>query len=198
MARMRAGAATAEERLLDAAGRLFVERGYAAIGIRQIAKEAGLTIGALYHYADSKEALFLRVLDRGYTAATTSIAAATNREGPPVDRLRRLVRAQLEGEVSDRDLWRLTRAELDSLSPAARKEVVRLRDDFEAVWAEVIQAGIDDDSFDPIDPSIARLTLITMCSSVADWFRPDGRLTLDEIAAVVADQALLALRARTT
>ena len=49
--------------LISAARRLFAERGYHNVGVREFAAAAGVTRGALYHYFADKEALFLAVYD---------------------------------------------------------------------------------------------------------------------------------------
>lgn len=49
--------------LVAAARKLFAERGYHNVGIREFAAEAGLTRGALYHHFGDKESLFLAVYD---------------------------------------------------------------------------------------------------------------------------------------
>lgn len=54
----------AEERFLDAAERLLVEVGYAAITTRRLAEEAGANHGLVHYYFGSMEELFLRVLER--------------------------------------------------------------------------------------------------------------------------------------
>lgn len=57
-------AATTRERLLEAAARLFLERGYAATGVSAVLEAAGVRSGSLYHFFRSKEDLLLGVLDR--------------------------------------------------------------------------------------------------------------------------------------
>ena len=52
--------------LLDAAGRLFRERGIDGVGVAEIAREAGLTHGALYAHFPSKDALVAAALDAGF------------------------------------------------------------------------------------------------------------------------------------
>jgi AcrR family transcriptional regulator len=49
--------------LIAAARKLFTERGYHAVGIRDFATEAGVTRGALYHHFGDKESIFLAVFD---------------------------------------------------------------------------------------------------------------------------------------
>ncbi|MBI4500900.1 MAG: TetR family transcriptional regulator [Gemmatimonadetes bacterium] len=53
-----------EQRLLDAAERLLVEIGYAAITTRRLAEEAGVNQGLVHYYFGSMEELFFQVLDR--------------------------------------------------------------------------------------------------------------------------------------
>ena len=56
--------------ILDTAMRLFVERGYDAVSMRDSARAAGVTPGLAYHYFDSKQKLFAAALD-AYAAECT-------------------------------------------------------------------------------------------------------------------------------
>ena len=51
------------EEVLSAAHALFLERGYDAVGLRDIAKEAGVSIGTVYAYFSDKRDLFIRVIE---------------------------------------------------------------------------------------------------------------------------------------
>lgn len=55
-------AARTRGRLVDIAGRLFIERGYSAVSIRDIAEAAGLTKGAVYGHFRSKGQLLVEVI----------------------------------------------------------------------------------------------------------------------------------------
>jgi TetR/AcrR family transcriptional regulator len=59
-----AGRRDTEERFLDAAERLLVEVGYAAITTRRLAEEAGANLGLVHYYFGSMEELFVQVLER--------------------------------------------------------------------------------------------------------------------------------------
>ena len=76
----RANQATAtRQALLNAARRLFAERGYHATGTPEIAAAAGVTRGAMYHHFQDKEQLFEEVFKAVAkdleTAATASVSA---------------------------------------------------------------------------------------------------------------------------
>jgi len=82
--------------LIDAGRRLFGERGYAAVGTEEIARDAGVTRGALYHQFADKQALFGAVFEALEEAVLIEIAtqAASDDDGP-VNALRRSVSAWL-------------------------------------------------------------------------------------------------------
>jgi AcrR family transcriptional regulator len=185
-----------EARLLNAASELFAERGYAAVGIREIARHAGVTIGALYHYASSKEMLLVSLLRRSYARLMPVILEAGSTDVSPVERIRSLTTTHIRTEVAQRDLWRVSRAELNLLGSDARQEVVSQRDEFEAVWDKAIDDGITSGDFTVGDARVTRMCIVEMCNGVGIWYREDGRLTLDQIIDEVAHNALLMLGVR--
>jgi AcrR family transcriptional regulator len=65
-----------QDRILDAAVRVFRRHGFRRSSMEQAAEEAGLTRQALYHHFASKEALFRAVLERLYENALAAEAAA--------------------------------------------------------------------------------------------------------------------------
>jgi AcrR family transcriptional regulator len=70
-----------QDRILDAAMRVFRRHGFRRSSIEQAAEEAGLTRQALYHHFASKEALFRAVIERLYEQGIEAeIAAATAAE----------------------------------------------------------------------------------------------------------------------
>jgi AcrR family transcriptional regulator len=61
--------------ILDAAERLLIEVGHAAISTRKLAEEAGVNAGLIHYYFGSMEEVFLQVLER-FTARLTQRQAA--------------------------------------------------------------------------------------------------------------------------
>src|SRR6516162_11954253 len=73
-----------QDRILDAAMRVFRRHGFRRSSIEQAAEEAGLTRQALYHHFASKEALFRAVIERLYEQgleAEITAAKAAEEEG---------------------------------------------------------------------------------------------------------------------
>jgi AcrR family transcriptional regulator len=78
----------ATRRTLVAVGRrLFAGRGYAAVGLAEIVREAGVTKGALYHHFDGKAALFRAVLEEVQQEVAARVATAADAEDDPWQQL---------------------------------------------------------------------------------------------------------------
>jgi AcrR family transcriptional regulator len=92
-------AARTRRRILDAAARLFAEKGYSVTSLREVAEAADLRDGSLYYHFSSKEELVDEVTRNGVARAVEHIRAAVDGLGPNASaarRLRALIRAHLE------------------------------------------------------------------------------------------------------
>lgn len=76
------------ERLLDAAMRLFAEKGYLATSVAEILQQAGANSGSLYHYFPTKQDLLIAVLERYQHGIYPMLLEPAWRHIPdPVDRI---------------------------------------------------------------------------------------------------------------
>ncbi len=66
--RQRAKSEAAAGKVLDAALKLFSHQGYRATSMREIAAEAGVSVGNVYHHFGNKEAIFQQLIDRYWAA----------------------------------------------------------------------------------------------------------------------------------
>lgn len=109
--------------LLDAAGRVFAERGYHAASVDLVAEAAGYTKGAVYSNFDSKEELFLALLDRRMDSRF-ELTEQVLFGRPAEERAGMLVGDEPAMDVLDQDWYLL---ETEFLLYAARNEQVRER-----------------------------------------------------------------------
>ncbi len=179
------------DRIRRSALHLFAKHGYEATGIREVARDAGLSLSTLYHYIESKEDLLLDIIRTSMSELRAAAQESLANSETPAERLAGLVRGhvtvhgrmRLDAIVSD--------TELRSLSEAERKGAVKLRDRYEQQWQEVIDEGVAANDFYVTDPKLVRLALLQMCTGVAYWYSPAGDRALPHIADAFADLALL-------
>lgn len=110
------------DKLLEAAGRAFAERGFAAATIRDICKEAGANVAAVNYYFQDKLALYAEVLRQVTHASNVArVRVALDGQSSPEEALREAIRARLRGIHSQqRPDWhfRIAARELAQPTPA--------------------------------------------------------------------------------
>ncbi|HTX62888.1 MAG TPA: TetR/AcrR family transcriptional regulator [Acidimicrobiales bacterium] len=183
------GSSTAE-RVERAALRLFAIRGFEGTGIRSIADEAGITLGSLYHYIGTKEDLLDRLMHKSMLGLLGPGREIVETVADPRERIVKLVDLHVRRHAEDNLLSIVGDAEIRSLTPARRRKAVALRDSYESLWEETIDAGSRSGDFHVPDVKLATFALIEMCSGVAYWYSSNGRLPLDAISKAFVEMTL--------
>jgi AcrR family transcriptional regulator len=129
------------ETILDAAARVFVDLGYARATTNKIAAEAGISVGSLYQYFPSKDALAVELLRRYRMKLLGVVGAGLSRVGERGLEVvvRDLVDALLRAEGIDPTLQRVLIEQV--LRTSARAEVLGFEEKLEEVVAEQLRAA---------------------------------------------------------
>jgi AcrR family transcriptional regulator len=149
-----------------------------------------VSTAALYHYMGSKQDLLLEIIRGGLHELTAGAVEALGDVDEPVDRLDRLVRAHVTYHGRKQMVALVSDNELRSLDAPSLKSVIKIRDRYEALWAETIAAGVSEGDFRIDDQKLFRLGLMQMCTGVAYWYQAAGELSLPAIAEKFAVLAL--------
>jgi AcrR family transcriptional regulator len=185
--------------LADAAIVAMSEHGYHGTSVRDIADRAGMSSAALYHHFTSKQDLLFHITDRGIESLVRETEAAL-RASPddPAEQLRAIVRVHVRTHAENQQASFIGNSEIRSLDAANRAIVVSKRDQQKGIFDRVVADGGERGVFTTPYPKEATMALVTMCTAVAQWYRPDGALRPDEIADRYADLglAMLGYRAR--
>ncbi|WP_330237665.1 TetR/AcrR family transcriptional regulator [Streptomyces sp. NBC_00525] len=136
------------ERLIDAGVELVTAEGSAAVGLREIARRAGVSHGAPRRYFPTHHSLLSAIARRGFADLAARLAAATNDPRTPRGRLRALSEAYLEYARDNRGMFELmfrhdlldSEAHADATPPEAGTPVPpRLRDSSLPLFAGLVE-----------------------------------------------------------
>jgi len=177
-----------EARIRRASLRLFASKGYGAVGIREIAQEAGISTAALYHYMRTKEDLLVALMTDRMRRIIVAATLARDEYPDPARRLVALVRVHVVTHARFPD--GVVDNEVRSLGPEARPRIIALRDQYQALWEGVLEDGLALGVFEMEEPRLTKLALIEMCNGVIHWYSPRGDAGLDRIADAFAAMAL--------
>ena len=181
--------------ILDAASKLFIERGLGGTSMQDIAEALGLTRTAVYYYYRNKEAI-LEGLTENVTLSAKRLAGdvAARADLDPIEALRGLVERHARLILSQPLEFRVVDRNESDLPPRLRAAAETARRGVLENFSAVIERGVRSGHFRVVDARIAAFALIGMCNWTAWWFKTGGRKTEAEIGAILADFAVHALQ----
>ena len=165
--------------LLDEAARAFAQRGFAAASVRDIVGPIGMLPGSLYCHFETQEALLLAVYKEGVERISAAVDAAVAPLASPWARLEAACVAHLRSLLDQTDYSQVVIRVRPSDAPAVERELVALRDRYEARWATLVAAL-------PLERGVSRsdlrLFLMGALNWSQTWYRDGGASTPDRIA----------------
>ena len=150
------GRAAADKRrtILDAAVRAFAAKGYHACRVGDIAEEARVAYGLVYHYFPSKEAVLEAVFRETWGALLAALRELEARREPADEKVRKVAAIVLRSWRNDPDLVRVLVREV-ARSPHLQQEVDEIAQAFAAL-ERIVAGGVEEGTFRAdLDPRLA-------------------------------------------
>jgi TetR/AcrR family transcriptional regulator, fatty acid metabolism regulator protein len=175
--------------ILEAAVRVFAAQGYQATRVGDIAREAGVAYGLVYHYYGSKDAVLEAVFREAWGRMLAAISVATDSSGSAPEQLALVVKIVLRAWRDDPDLVRLLVREV-TRSPHIQDELDEIGRAF-AGLQEIIERGQRDGTLRAdVDARMAAWMLYGAVEEVlTGWVL--GQLPDDATAVAAAERELI-------
>lgn len=174
------------ERIIGIAAELFYERGYENTSLDAIAERMSVTKPFIYAHFASKAELLAEICSRGIASALEALDSVLERPGTPTERLaevgQRFVAAVL---TSQRHIAIFTREEKHLRADDFRR-INDMRREFDRKLVGLLDEGVAAGEFRLHDTRMAALAIGGMVSWAYVWYRPEGRLTLEETSRELA------------
>jgi AcrR family transcriptional regulator len=183
-------AALKRERTIEAAVELFYERGYENTTLEAVAERLEVSKPFIYVHFDSKMELLAEICSRAIASSLDVIKQACQLDRSPTEKLalfgERFVIAVLQ---SQKHFAIFTREE-KNLSAGDFARISNMRREFDAKLRELLSEGISSGEFKIKDAGLAALAIGGMVSWAYVWYRPGGRLSLEELAVQMSSLVL--------
>lgn len=169
--------------LLAASLALFEELGYHATTVESIVTRAGVTKGAFYHHFEGKEDVLFQIQDDYIEDRLRNCRLIMAESDDPREQLKALIREALIGIETHRSAVVIFMQERRFLVGERFAPIKKKRDKVNATYEDVLRAGIKLGYFAPdINPRIIAFGILGMCAWAFTWYRPGGRLRIEQIA----------------
>lgn len=172
---------SAREKILHSAVQLFAEYGYHAAPLRDIARIAGIQAASIYYHYASKQALLIEIMETHMQRLNANLERILGEHDDPQRRLRAAIANHIRLHTSYKAEFFIIDTEIRALEGENRTRIISLRDRYESLLQELLRDGMERGVFRQSDVKISSYAIIAMCTEVATWFRPNGRLSVQQV-----------------
>ncbi|HJT58499.1 MAG TPA: TetR/AcrR family transcriptional regulator [Ktedonobacteraceae bacterium] len=195
---MQADNRSVREKVLAAAVQLFAEYGYHAAPLRDIARIAGIQAASIYYHYTNKQALLIEIMETHMRQLNANLEHIVHQQTNVQQRLHEAIANHIRLHTTYKSEFFIIDTEIRALEGESRNYILSLRDRYEALLQDLLREGMEQGILRESDVKVCSYALIAMCTEVAAWFRPGGRLTVQQVIDIysqIITQGLLAVRA---
>jgi AcrR family transcriptional regulator len=178
------------EGILEAAARIFSEKGFHATSMQDIAEAVNLQKASLYYHFSSKQEILSDILDHALDLINDRLELVLSQPLSPDEKLRRAMISYLQTIAENQNLSAVLLLELRSLDPEIKARQAYRREKFERLWRDLIIEGKQQGVFTNVDPSLTGRAILGVMNWTVTWYRSDGPRSASEIADLFADLLL--------
>lgn len=182
-----------KETILVSGAQCFMERGFGATSIDDIAERIGATKGMVYHYFGSKAELFFEIHQRGMDALYAVLNPLLEQDITASERFQQMclahVRTLLHTQPFQRTMSEGVQMHLHHVSNEAQRHQLRALQDrrmeYEVMFMQALEAGVDEGSLRSANPKLAIKPILAGLNSIISWYQPRTEETEEEREALV-------------
>jgi AcrR family transcriptional regulator len=184
--------------ILTAAIDSFGQDGYEHTKWARIADQVGIGQTALYHYFESKAHCLLTIMSMELTRSLERFREVTAAAPGAREALEAAIAAAYDVTPREVSQMRILQSHMDLLAtprPTEKEEAERQRSrelvrEIEDEWTALLQRGMKSKEFPKRDPHAIATVVLAMIVSVWRWYRPGGRMTLEDVRALITGACL--------
>lgn len=172
-----------------AAQNLFREKGYMATTMRELASAVGIEPASLYNHFKSKATILQDIcfdIADQFFEGQKSVQADIN----PEKQLEQAINAHIQVIVQNLDASAVFLHEWRFMEEPHLSEFKQMRHTYETHFEKIIKQGIQEQNFKAIDVKFYMLSLFSSMNWIYDWYKPEGKLSIEDIAKQLTDLLL--------
>lgn len=156
--------------ILTIAARLFRERGYSAVSMRDIANAMDMKAASLYNHITSKQAILVSIVIRIAEEFTVGMDRILNSSDSAIDQLEQLINLHIELTLRDPSVIACLNNDWMHLTDEDLQYFLKMRDGYEASFRAILRKGIDAGELNDIPVEVILFSMISTLRTLYLWY----------------------------
>jgi len=168
-----------KDEIIVIASRLFKEKGYKAVSMRDIATAMGIKAASLYNHIEGKqEILSTLILDvaREFTQGMNNV---TSENSSPLQKIKNVIELHIDITVNYSEALAALNNDWMHLENEDLEAFIKMREDYEANFREIIKKGIALGEIKPHHPEVILFSILSTLRTLYVWYQKRGKLDVN-------------------
>lgn len=179
---------TKKQIVFEAAAKLFMEKGYLAASMRELAERVGLEqASSLYNHLKSKEDVLRKICLENADKFIKGIDEIERIKNDPITQIKALIHLHINIAAEAPTSVTVFNDEWRHLSEPYLSDFLAKRRNYENRFKAIIEKGIQAEVFKAIDPTVAFYTILTSVRWIHYWYKPKRNISIEKLESDIFD-----------
>lgn len=180
---------TRKDEILVASARLFKEKGYSAVTMRDLAQTLGIKAASLYNHINSKQEILAHIILSIAEEFTEGMAAILNSDQDTLEQLKNII--ALHVEITSNNSNGMASLNNDWMHLEDKQAYyLKLRQDYEDNFRSIIKRGIANNELKQVDPEVTLFSILSTLRSLYLWIPNKEDINKEKLAASLSEVLL--------
>ncbi|HEY0677607.1 MAG TPA: TetR/AcrR family transcriptional regulator [Chitinophagaceae bacterium] len=172
MAKIKSGKnGTRKEVIIEKATRLFLEKGFAAASMRDLAEHVGVEAASLYNHIQSKSEILQEICFKVANEFISHLEQVESSQKSAIEKMEILIRFHIRKMLNEYESIYISDHEWRHLPEPYLSNFLNQRRHYRKRLAAIIEQGIQSGEMKQIEPYVAVLTILSAISGIESWHR---------------------------
>jgi AcrR family transcriptional regulator len=163
------------------AARLFMEKGYNAASMRDLAERVQLKASSLYSHIGSKEEILIKICFDNATRFTEGMDKVEKMTCNAAEKIESLFKLHIRTAIEETTSVTVFNDEWRHLSEPFLSDFISMRKDYENRFRKIIKQGIADGELKHLNTEVMLYSLLNSVHWLHKWYKPEGKIKADEL-----------------
>lgn len=172
---------TRQQEIIRVAAKLFKEKGYSAVTMRDLAKAMGMKAASLYNHIKSKQDILKTIIISLAEEFTEGMQLIQSSNDNCIDKLNKII--ELHVKISSQNIYGMASLNNDWMHLEEKLDYYQqLRDDYENDFRNILKNGIASGEIIDIKPDVMLFSILTTLRSLYMWIPKKEDINLEELS----------------
>ncbi|CAM3274458.1 TetR/AcrR family transcriptional regulator [Aequorivita lipolytica] len=168
-----------KEEIITTAARLFNEKGYKAVSMRDIATAMDIKAASLYNHINGKQEILSEIILKVAEEFTKGMTNVVAENSSAIKKVEKVIELHIDITVNHSDALAALNNDWMHLEETDLKAFVKMREDYEENFRRIIKQGIEAGEIKPYHPEVILFSILSTLRTLYLWYQKRGKLDVN-------------------